>query len=67
MLNMAALFSFHLLVMVLKRIVKISMERNKCFRSLWVIGIIINVMVPTQPFQAVLSMHTIRHLLSVSY
>lgn len=49
MLNMAALFSFHLLFMVLKIIVKISVERNKRFHSLWVIGIIINVMVPTQP------------------
>lgn len=50
--------------MVLKRIVKISVERNKSFHSLWVIGIIINVMVPTQ---AVVSVHIIRHLLSVSY
>lgn len=67
MLNMAAFFSFHLLFMALKRIVKIFVERNKCFYSLRVTGIIINVMVPTQPLQAVLSMHIIRHLLSVSY
>lgn len=64
---MAAFFSFHLLFVVLKRTVKISVERNKRFHSLWVIGIIINVMVPTQPLEAVVSMHIIRHLLSVSY
>lgn len=59
---MTAFFSFHLLFMALKRIIKIFVERNKCFHSLWVIGIIINVMVPTQPLQAVLTMHIIMHL-----
>lgn len=64
---MPALFSFHLLFMVLKRIVKISVEGNKRFHSLWVIAVIINVMVPTQLLWAAVSMHIIRHLLSASY
>lgn len=53
--------------MVLERVVKISVERNQRFHSLWVTAVIINVMVPTQPLWAVVSMHIIRHLLSASY
>lgn len=47
MLDMTLLFPFHLLFTVLKKIVKISVERKKRFYSLWVTGITINVMVPT--------------------